>query len=202
MGLQPESREAPPVKFKEKITLAVIGTRPISKKCGAWVLTATGGVLISRTSSPVHGLLFPAHNMFSRIFRRNPTAPRAAGISALGVGAGRDLFEVEAMEPRILLSAAPIDVPLAVANVSALPDTQVASDLSVQHSPASSERAAPCARRRVSYGIPIILPLSASGAIFPACANMRAPVSVPPPMSSRRICSMRSRQGTAAANPC
>jgi hypothetical protein len=31
---------------------------------------------------------------------------------------------------------------------------------------------------------------------------MRAPVSVPPPMSSRRICSMRSRQGTAAANPC
>ena len=99
MGLQPESREAPPVKFKEKITLAVIGTRPISKKCGAWVLTATGEVLISRTSSPVHGLLFPAHNMFSRIFRRNPTAPRAAGISALGVGAGpRNFFSVKSSD--------------------------------------------------------------------------------------------------------
>lgn len=38
MGLQPESRDERPVKFKEGITLAVIGTRPISKKRGAWVL--------------------------------------------------------------------------------------------------------------------------------------------------------------------
>ena len=55
-----------------------------------------------------------------------------------GMDGARDLFVVEAMEPRILLSAAPIDAPHAVSNVSAVPETQTAGDLMVQHSPATS----------------------------------------------------------------
>ena len=56
----------------------------------------------------------------------------------LGMDGARDLFEVEAMEPRILLSAAPIDAPQAICNVSAVPETQTASALMVQHSPATA----------------------------------------------------------------
>ena len=61
--------------------------------------------------------------MFFRIFPRRTAASNAAKASVLGMGAGRDLFAVETLEPRILLSAAPIDAPVTVSDVSALPDT-------------------------------------------------------------------------------
>ena len=76
--------------------------------------------------------------MFQRLFTRKPTAPRAVVASMHGMDGARDLFEVEAMEPRILLSAAPIDAPQAISNVSAVPETQTASALMVQHSPATA----------------------------------------------------------------
>jgi len=75
--------------------------------------------------------------MFQRLFRRTP-ASQAVGASVPGTGGSRDLFVVEAMEPRILLSAAPIDAPQVVSNISAVPATQTASDLTVQHSPAAT----------------------------------------------------------------
>ena len=55
-----------------------------------------------------------------------------------GMGGARDLFAVEAMEPRILLSASPIDAPLSTTDVSVVPETQTAGDLMVQQSPATT----------------------------------------------------------------
>ena len=58
--------------------------------------------------------------------------------SLAGTGGARDLFAVEAMEPRILLSASPIDAPLSTTDVSVVPETQTAGDLMVQQSPATT----------------------------------------------------------------
>ncbi|MCX8496747.1 MAG: LEPR-XLL domain-containing protein, partial [Akkermansiaceae bacterium] len=76
--------------------------------------------------------------MFQRFFRRNPIAPRAVGGFAPRTGSASDWFAVEVMEPRILLSAAPIAPPLILSDVSALPENATTRDSMVQHSPAST----------------------------------------------------------------
>ena len=76
---------------------------------------------------------FVLPRMLSRLFKRKTST--LAQSTEFGA-ARRDLFVLESMEPRVLLSAAPIDVPHVVADTSAVPVTQTPSSSTAQHSPA------------------------------------------------------------------